>query len=149
MNSRMYEVLTAIVAFQKARKVSPTMKELTYVTSLSSTSTVQVAVNELIEAGYISRAEKRSPLQVLKSVPKSYDAAKAAERRKGRSEGEKRASDALRLQEIRAAKKAHKLSEEDRLQAAVELGKQNDKMDAFLVRGPLFKNMRVTGRKAG
>ena len=150
MNPRMYEVLIAIADFQKERRVSPTAKELTFVTSLSSTATVQVTLNELVDAGYIEKA-KRMPrgIRVLKSVPKSYDAAKARERRKGNTEGEKRASEALRLQELRAAKKAHKESEEDRLNEAVALGKRNDKIDAFLVRGPLFTNRRVTGFKVG
>jgi SOS-response transcriptional repressor LexA len=145
----MYEVLTAIAAFQKSRKVSPTLKELTYMTSLNSTSAVQVTLNELFAAGYISRAAKRCPIKVLRSVPKSYDAAKAAERRKGKTEDEKKQSEAVRMRELRAAKEEHRKREEDRLNAAVALGKRNDKMDAFLIRGAFFKNRRVTGFKVG
>jgi SOS-response transcriptional repressor LexA len=150
MNQKMYEVLTAIVNYRKSRKVSPTVTEINWMVSIQSKSAVGVALDQLVEAGYISR-EKRQPrnIEVLRPLPSTFEAAKAADGRKGKTISDKKALEAERMQLRREVKRKHKLSEAERMQAAIELGKKNDGMDAFLIRGAFFKNRRVTGCKVG
>jgi DNA-binding MarR family transcriptional regulator len=118
--------------------------------SIQSKSAVTNALDRLVEAGYISRV-KRQPrnIKVLKPLPSSFEAAKTADGRKGRNVQEKKVNEAERTQLRREAQRKHKLSEAERFDAAVALGKQNDGMDAFLIRGAFFKNRRVTGCKVG
>lgn len=155
MSAKRFEVLKAIASYKASRGFAPTVAELTCIVSIRSKSAVRAALNQLIAEGYLERKTNvPRGLRVLRSAPKNHHkTADIADQRKHASKATdakkaKAAREAKRMRLMRAEKARKKAGEAEWLEAAVALGKQNDRADAFLDRGALF-NGRVRGSKLG
>jgi len=164
-NLKMFDVLRAIESYAKAaRGEMPTLRDLMYMTGHKNVSAVNYHIQRLIEAGYIT-CEKYSPrgITVIKPSPKARKpstrqaAMAVVEKKKTLREERNRErllKEAERMRETREAARRHKAGEEDRMLAAVELGRQNDAKArttgenvVLHDRLPIFKSGRVRGAK--